>query len=292
MRKMVCSFLAASQLHRPALVLRRRLLPPRPSFATASMAASSPPSFAPTAILLATADTDAGAERLAARARALAERYPELPLVAADNAAAAAAAAAADGFEFGLQYQPGSERLGLLTLTVPANSGEAADVGAGGGAARGGEGRRARGKGKKRGREGGGARANAMVLDFAAIEAKRGGGKGGGAELVVKACRGKSNKPPLGLVWDMTAGLGRDSAVLVSSSDSVSRALRVVRRASCVVRRASRVMAPLPYPTPPMLRMRTLPHPGESTYVRTMHCDGGAARGCATFPGSQRRRRG
>lgn len=87
MRRMLCSFLAASQLHHPALVLRRRLKdPPGPSFATAtatasmsmgvSMAASSPPSFAPTAILLATYDAGSDAERRAARTptRAQAER--------------------------------------------------------------------------------------------------------------------------------------------------------------------------------------------------------------------------
>jgi hypothetical protein len=54
-----------------------------------------------------------------------------------------------------------------------------------------------------------------LAVDFVALRDGR-GSQSSGAELVVKACKGK--KGGLGLVWDLTAGLGRDAALLALAS--------------------------------------------------------------------------
>jgi len=55
-----------------------------------------------------------------------------------------------------------------------------------------------------------------LAVDFVALRDGRGSQSSGGSELVVKACKGK--KGGLGVVWDLTAGLGRDATLLALAS--------------------------------------------------------------------------
>ena len=68
------------------------------------------------------------------------------------------------------------------------------------------------GRGKKGPRA---SKAKPLVIDFADIVSSRGRGQ----ELVVKACRGRQKE--LGQVWDLTAGLGRDAAILAAAGAQV-----------------------------------------------------------------------